>query len=230
MGEVIIKADQIYKTYSNGRRELEVLSGIDLTVNSGNIITIMGQSGAGKSTLLNILGTLDKPDSGILEINNIKIETLLEDELAELRNRHIGFVFQFHHLLPEFTALENILLPAWIKNDQQNPIDRGLELLETVGLTERKDHLPSELSGGERLRTAVVRALINRPRILLADEPTGNLDTKSSGEIMSIFERLNEEGSTLVMVTHEPEVAQHARRVIQLRDGLISKDERIDSS
>ena len=132
MGEVIIKADQIYKTYSNGKRKLEVLSGIDLTVNSGNIITIMGQSGAGKSTLLNILGTLDKPDSGILEINNIKIETLLEDELAELRNRHIGFVFQFHHLLPEFTALENILLPAWIKNDQQNPIDRGLELLETV--------------------------------------------------------------------------------------------------
>ena len=119
MGEVIIKADQIYKTYSNGRRELEVLSGIDLTVNSGNIITIMGQSGAGKSTLLNILGTLDKPDSGILEINNIKIETLLEDELAELRNRHIGFVFQFHHLLPEFTALENILLPAWIKNDSR---------------------------------------------------------------------------------------------------------------
>ena len=209
MGEVIIKADQIYKTYSNGRRELEVLSGIDLTVNSGNIITIMGQSGAGKSTLLNILGTLDKPDSGILEINNIKIETLLEDELAELRNRHIGFVFQFHHLLPEFTALENILLPAWIKNDQQNPIDRGLELLETVGLTERKDHLPSELSGGERLRTAVVRALINRPRILLADEPTGNLDMDNARKLIDLLVQFNRDFSqSIVLTTHNPNVAE----------------------
>ena len=223
MGEVIIKADQIYKTYSNGKRKLEVLSGIDLTVNSGNIITIMGQSGAGKSTLLNILGTLDKPDSGILEINNIKIETLLEDELAELRNRHIGFVFQFHHLLPEFTALENILLPAWIKNDQQNPIDRGLELLETVGLTERKDHLPSELSGGERLRTAVVRALINRPRILLADEPTGNLDHHASDQLIELIRKLNQEfDQTFVIVTHSQRVAGRLDRVVELVDGKVN--------
>ena len=222
MGEVIIKADQIYKTYSNGKRKLEVLSGIDLTVNSGNIITIMGQSGAGKSTLLNILGTLDKPDRGILEINNIKIETLLEDELAELRNRHIGFVFQFHHLLPEFTALENILLPAWIKNDQQNPIDRGLELLETVGLTERKDHLPSELSGGERLRTAIVRALINQPGILLADEPTGNLDMGNARKLIDLLVQINRDSrQSIVLTTHNPEVAEIGHLKYELHAGQL---------
>ena len=209
MGEVIIKADQIYKTYSNGKRKLEVLSGIDLTVNSGNIITIMGQSGAGKSTLLNILGTLDKPDKGVVKINNIRVDVLLEDELAELRNKHIGFIFQFHHLLPEFTAQENMLLPAWIKNGKKIPTDWGMELLETVGLTERKDHLPSQLSGGERLRTAVVRALINRPRILLADEPTGNLDMDNARKLIDLLVQFNRDFSqSIVLTTHNPDVAE----------------------
>ena len=203
MDKIVIEADQIFKTYSNGRRELEVLSGIGLNVNSGNIITIMGQSGAGKSTLLNILGTLDKPDKGVVKINNIKIETLLEDELAELRNRHIGFVFQFHHLLPEFTALENILLPAWIKNDQQNPIDRGMELLEAVGLTE-------------------VRALINQPRILLADEPTGNLDMDNARKLIDLLVQINRDFSqSIVLTTHNPEVAEIGHFKYELKAGQL---------
>ena len=209
MDKIVIEADQIFKTYSNGRRELEVLSGIGLNVNSGNIITIMGQSGAGKSTLLNILGTLDKPDKGVVKINNIRVDVLLEDELAELRNKHIGFIFQFHHLLPEFTAQENMLLPAWIKNGKKIPTDWGMELLETVGLTERKDHLPSQLSGGERLRTAVVRALINQPDILLADEPTGNLDIENARKLIELLLRINRDfGQTIVLTTHNPEVAE----------------------
>ena len=209
MDKIVIEADQIFKTYSNGRRELEVLSGIGLNVNSGNIITIMGQSGAGKSTLLNILGTLDKPDKGVVKINNIRVDVLLEDELAELRNKHIGFIFQFHHLLPEFTAQENMLLPAWIKNGKKIPTDWGMELLETVGLTERKDHLPSQLSGGERLRTAVVRALINQPDILLADEPTGNLDIENARKLIDLLLRINRDfGQTIVLTTHTPEVAE----------------------
>ena len=209
MDKIVIEADQIFKTYSNGRRELEVLSGIGLNVNSGNIITIMGQSGAGKSTLLNILGTLDKPDKGVVKINNIRVDVLLEDELAELRNKHIGFIFQFHHLLPEFTAQENMLLPAWIKNGKKIPTDWGMELLETVGLTERKDHLPSQLSGGERLRTAVVRALINQPDILLADEPTGNLDIENARKLIDLLLRINRDfGQTIVLTTHNPEVAE----------------------
>ena len=209
MDKIVIESDQIFKTYSNGRRELEVLSGIGLNVNSGNIITIMGQSGAGKSTLLNILGTLDKPDKGVVKINNIRVDVLLEDELAELRNKHIGFIFQFHHLLPEFTAQENMLLPAWIKNGKKIPTDWGMELLETVGLTERKDHLPSQLSGGERLRTAVVRALINQPDILLADEPTGNLDIENARKLIDLLLRINRDfGQTIVLTTHNPEVAE----------------------
>ena len=209
MDKIVIEANQIFKTYSNGRRELEVLSGISLNVNSGNIITIMGQSGAGKSTLLNILGTLDKPDKGVVKINNIRVDVLLEDELAELRNKHIGFIFQFHHLLPEFTAQENMLLPAWIKNGKKIPTDWGMELLETVGLTERKDHLPSQLSGGERLRTAVVRALINQPDILLADEPTGNLDIENARKLIDLLLRINRDfGQTIVLTTHNPEVAE----------------------
>ena len=209
MDKIVIEAEQIFKTYSNGRKELEVLSGIGLNVNSGNIITIMGQSGAGKSTLLNILGTLDTPDKGVLKINNIKVDALLEDELAKLRNKHIGFIFQFHHLLPEFTAQENMLLPAWIKNEKKIPTDWGMELLETVGLTERKDHLPSQLSGGERLRTAVVRALINQPDILLADEPTGNLDIENARKLIDLLLRINRDfGQTIVLTTHNPEVAE----------------------
>ena len=225
MGEVIIKADQIYKTYSNGKRKLEVLSGIDLTVNSGNIITIMGQSGAGKSTLLNILGTLDKPDSGILEINNIKIETLLEDELAELRNRHIGFVFQFHHLLPEFTIHENLLIPRMIaKNSKDNSSEDIIKMLELIGLKDRIGHYPNEISGGERQRVAVMRALVNKPSLVLADEPTGNLDSTTGKEILNLFLELNQEGVTLILVTHEQKIAEQAKRIMQMRDGKIISD------
>ena len=222
MDKIVIEADQIFKTYSNGRRELEVLSGISLNVNSGNIITIMGQSGAGKSTLLNILGTLDKPDKGVVKINNIRVDVLLEDELAELRNKHIGFIFQFHHLLPEFTAQENMLLPAWIKNGKKIPTDWGMELLETVGLTERKEHLPSELSGGERLRTAIVRALINQPGILLADEPTGNLDMGNARKLIDLLVQINRDfRQSIVLTTHNPEVAEIGHLKYELHAGQL---------
>ncbi len=203
--------------------KLEVLKGIDLNISDKEIISIVGASGAGKTTLLQIMGTIEKADAGRLHINNIETNKLNEKELARFRNRHIGFVFQFHHLLPEFTALENICIPAFIAGiSKREATKKAIELLEFLNLTERAGHKPSELSGGEQQRVAVARALINKPAVVLADEPSGNLDSKSSGELHALFFKLRQEfGQTFVIVTHNAELAGMADRKLTIKDGLI---------
>ena len=214
-----------------GDIEVKALRGVSFTAEKGEFIAVMGPSGSGKSTMMDIMGCLASPSSGEYYLEDEEVSNLSDNQLAEIRNRKIGFVFQSFNLLPRTTALHNVELPLiYGGSSRKERRKKAFESLEAVGLADRVDHKSNELSGGQIQRVAIARALVNNPSLIFADEPTGNLDTKSSGEIMSIFERLNEEGSTLVMVTHEPEVAQHARRVIQLRDGLISKDERIDSS
>ena len=214
-----------------GDIEVKALRGVSFTAEKGEFIAVMGPSGSGKSTMMDIMGCLASPSSGEYYLEDEEVSNLSDNRLAEIRNRKIGFVFQSFNLLPRTTALHNVELPLiYGGTSRKERRKKAFESLEAVGLADRVDHKSNELSGGQIQRVAIARALVNNPSLIFADEPTGNLDTKSSGEIMSIFERLNEEGSTLVMVTHEPEVAQHARRIIQLRDGLISKDERIDSS
>ena len=214
-----------------GDIEVKALRGVSFTVEKGEFIAVMGPSGSGKSTMMDIMGCLASPSSGEYYLEDEEVSNLSDNRLAEIRNRKIGFVFQSFNLLPRTTALHNVELPLiYGGTSRKERRKKAFESLEAVGLADRVDHKSNELSGGQIQRVAIARALVNNPSLIFADEPTGNLDTKSSGEIMSIFERLNEEGSTLIMVTHEREVAQHARRVIQLRDGLISKDERIDSS
>jgi lipoprotein-releasing system ATP-binding protein len=203
--------------------KLEVLKGIDLSISQKEIVSIVGASGAGKTTLLQILGTIEKAEAGKLHINNIETSKLNEKELARFRNRHIGFVFQFHHLLPEFSALENICIPAFIAGiSKREATKKATELLEFLNLTERAGHKPSELSGGEQQRVAVARALINKPAVVLADEPSGNLDSKSSGELHALFFKLRQEfGQTFVIVTHNAELAGMADRKLTIKDGLI---------
>ncbi|MEE3194263.1 MAG: ABC transporter ATP-binding protein [Candidatus Poribacteria bacterium] len=214
-----------------GDIEVKALRGVSFTAEKGEFIAVMGPSGSGKSTMMDIMGCLASPSSGEYYLEDEEVSNLSDNRLAEIRNRKIGFVFQSFNLLPRTTALHNVELPLiYGGTSRKERRKKAFESLEAVGLADRVDHKSNELSGGQIQRVAIARALVNNPALIFADEPTGNLDTKSSGEIMSIFERLNEEGSTLVMVTHEPEIAQHAQRVIQLRDGLISKDERIDSS
>lgn len=222
MGKMILQASDINKSFTNGASKLRVLTNLSLTVGRGEIVTIMGQSGAGKSTLLNILGTLDSPDTGLLKINGHNVEKLNEKELCAIRNKELGFVFQFHHLLPEFTALENILMPNWISS--KNPIlPRALDLLTKVGLMERKDHYPSQLSGGERSRVAVLRAMINQPSLILADEPTGNLDVKNAGKLIDLFIEINKDfGQSIVLTTHNPDVAGIGDRKLTLDDGQLT--------
>jgi len=228
---LIIDIRNITKTYHMGDIEVKALRGVSFTAEKGEFIAVMGPSGSGKSTMMDIMGCLASPSSGEYYLEDEEVSNLSDNRLAEIRNRKIGFVFQSFNLLPRTTALHNVELPLiYGGTSRKERRKKAFESLEAVGLADRVDHKSNELSGGQIQRVAIARALVNNPSLIFADEPTGNLDTKSSGEIMSIFERLNEEGSTLVMVTHEPEVAQHARRVIQLRDGLISKDERIDSS
>ena len=228
---MIIDIRNITKTYHMGDIEVKALRGVSFTAEKGEFIAVMGASGSGKSTMMDIMGCLASPSSGEYYLEDEEVSNLSDNRLAEIRNRKIGFVFQSFNLLPRTTALHNVELPLiYGGTSRKERRKKAFESLEAVGLADRVDHKSNELSGGQIQRVAIARALVNNPSLVFADEPTGNLDTKSSGEIMSIFERLNEEGSTLVMVTHEPEVAQHARRVIQLRDGLISKDERIDSS
>ena len=228
---MIIDIRNITKTYHMGDIEVKALRGVSFTAEKGEFIAVMGPSGSGKSTMMDIMGCLASPSSGEYYLEDEEVSNLSDNQLAEIRNRKIGFVFQSFNLLPRTTALHNVELPLiYGGTSRKERRKKAFESLEAVGLADRVDHKSNELSGGQIQRVAIARALVNNPSLVFADEPTGNLDTKSSGEIMSIFERLNEEGSTLVMVTHEPEVAQHARRVIQLRDGLISKDERIDSS
>jgi len=215
----MLKATNITRNY-NG---LQVLKGVDIFVKKGEIVSIVGSSGAGKSTLLHILGSLDKANSGEIWINNERIDTLKEKELAKFRNKHIGFVFQFHHLLPEFTALENVCIPGWIAGTPKNDLEaRALELLKILGLQDRASHKPSELSGGEQQRVAVARALINNPDIVFADEPTGNLDSKHAQELHELFLHLQKTmGQTFLIVTHNEALAKMSDRVVHMKDGYI---------
>ena len=216
----MLKATNITRTYN----DLQVLKGVDIFVNKGEIVSIVGSSGAGKSTLLHILGSLDKANTGEIWINNQRIDTLKERELAKFRNKHIGFVFQFHHLLPEFTALENVCIPGWIAGTPKNELEaRALELLKILGLQDRATHKPSELSGGEQQRVAVARALINNPDIVFADEPTGNLDSKHAQELHELFLHLQKTmGQTFLIVTHNEALAKMSDRVIHMKDGYIA--------
>jgi lipoprotein-releasing system ATP-binding protein len=217
--ENIIKAYDIQKSYEN----LQVLKGVNVEIKTGEVVSIVGASGAGKTTLLHILGTLDRADQGSLDIKNIKIESLNDARLSDFRNKNIGFVFQFHHLLPEFTALENICIPAFIaKVSQVEAEKRANELLGFLGLAERGHHKPSELSGGEQQRVAVARALINNPAVILADEPSGNLDSKTSKELHQLFFTLRDKfNQTFVIVTHNEELADMADRKLVMKDGVI---------
>jgi len=216
----MLKATNITRTYN----DLQVLKGVDIFVNKGEIVSIVGSSGAGKSTLLHILGSLDKANTGEIWINNQRIDTLKEKELAKFRNKHIGFVFQFHHLLPEFTALENVCIPGWIAGTPKNELEaRALDLLKILGLHDRASHKPSELSGGEQQRVAVARALINNPDIVFADEPTGNLDSTHAQELHELFLHLQKTmGQTFLIVTHNEALAKMSDRVIHMKDGYIA--------
>lgn len=215
----MIKASNIYKSFGN----VDVLKGVDLNVNKGEIACIVGASGAGKSTLLQIIGTLDKADRGNITIDNQDIASLNQRNLAAFRNKKIGFVFQFHHLLPEFTALENICIPAYIAGvSKKDATEKAMQLLDYLNLTDRKDHKPSMLSGGEQQRIAVARALINNPAIILADEPSGNLDSQSAHDLHQLFFDLRDKtGQTFVIVTHNPQLAEMADKTFTMKDGLI---------
>jgi len=223
MGEIILQAKNIDKSFSNGKTKLSVLKNFSLDVEVGQIITIMGQSGSGKTTALNILGTLDQADAGELSINGTQIHDMNETELSTIRNRDIGFVFQFHHLLPEFSAIENILMPTWI-NGADDRKDRALNLIEKMGLSERKDHFPSQLSGGERSRVAVARALMNKPKLVLADEPTGNLDEKNANKLIDLLGKINKDfHQAIVLTTHNPKIARIGHKQFFLEYGSLSE-------
>lgn len=225
MNQAVIDIQGITKTYVNGKLSVPVLNGIDLQVNKGEFVSIMGPSGSGKSTFMNILGCLDRPTTGSYRLNGDEVATLSDDELAFVRNKQIGFVFQSFNLLTKLTALENVALPMiYAGMDKKSRNERAAALLSSVGLGDRMDHLPSELSGGQRQRVAIARALANNPAIIMADEPTGNLDSKSTIDVMNIFRGLYDEGRTIILVTHEPEIATYASRNVVLRDGLIVED------
>ena len=225
MNQTVIDIQGITKTYVNGKLSVPVLYGIDLQVNKGEFVSIMGPSGSGKSTFMNILGCLDRPTRGSYRLNGDEVATLSDDELAFVRNKQIGFVFQSFNLLTKLTAVENVALPMiYAGMDKKTRNERAAALLASVGLGDRMDHLPSELSGGQRQRVAIARALANNPAIIMADEPTGNLDSKSTIDVMNIFRGLYDEGRTIILVTHEPEIATYASRNVVLRDGLIVED------
>ena len=226
-GAAVIDIQGITKTYKLGEIDLHVLKGIDLTIERGEFVSIMGPSGSGKSTLMNILGALDQPTTGTYHLDGIDVAQLKESELARIRNKKIGFVFQNFNLLKRTSALRQVELPLLYAGARQRS-QKAKAALESVGLSNRLDHLPSELSGGQQQRVAIARALVNEPSLILADEPTGNLDTRSGKEVMQIFQTLNrEQGITTVFVTHDPWIARHTHRVIMLRDGLIIADQPI---
>jgi putative ABC transport system ATP-binding protein len=223
----IIHLEEIRKHYIMGKQQLQVLKGVSLDINKNEYVALMGPSGSGKSTLMNIIGCLDTATAGIYILNGQDVSKMEDNALAEVRNKEIGFVFQQFNLLPRLTALENVALPliyAGMNKKARN--EKAMHVLELVSLTDRSHHKPNELSGGQSQRVAIARALVNDPSIILADEPTGNLDSKTSYEIMDIFEKIHSEGNTVVLVTHEEDIANHAHRVIRLRDGVIESDKK----
>ncbi|MFZ6679978.1 ABC transporter ATP-binding protein [Undibacterium sp. Tian12W] len=220
----MIKLSQIRKTYKQGGNEIRALDGIDLHIASGEFVAIMGPSGSGKSTLLNVLGALDRPDHGRYLLNQEEISAMNDDTASDIRNRSIGFVFQSFHLLPRLSVLENVLLPQRYSNSPDAQAEtRARQLLERIGLAQRIDHKPGELSGGQLQRAAIARALLNQPALLLADEPTGNLDSKSAADVLGLLGELHAGGQTLVLVTHDPAVAARAQRTIHLADGKVAE-------
>lgn len=224
--KVIIEAIDIHKEYRMGLQTVHALRGVSFSIHKNEYVAIMGPSGSGKSTMMNMIGCLDTPSKGDYILNGNNVRLLSDNQLAEVRNREIGFVFQTFNLLPRSSALANVELPliySGIKSSERKK--RAKDVLEKVGLSDRMDHKPNELSGGQRQRVAIARALVNSPSILLADEPTGNLDSKTGHEIMELFEELYQAGNTIILVTHEEDIAAHARRIIRLRDGLLESDE-----
>ena len=227
---MLISIEHLNKTYIMGSEKVEALKDVTLTIGKNEYVALMGPSGSGKSTLMNLVGCLDSPTAGKYWLNGIEVSTMDDADLAEVRNKQIGFVFQTFNLLPRLSALENVALPlvyAGIPKDER--LEKARVTLEAVGLGDRVMHNPNELSGGQRQRVAVARALVNDPAIILADEPTGNLDTKTSYEIMSLLEQIHQAGNTIILVTHEQDIAQHAHRIVRLRDGLVESDEKNDN-
>jgi putative ABC transport system ATP-binding protein len=223
----LIETKELWKTYKMGEEEVHALRGVSILIERSEYVAIMGPSGSGKSTLMNLIGCLDTPTSGSYLLNDKQVSQMNDDELARIRNEEIGFVFQTFNLLPRATALHNVELPlVYAGIDSKRRLERAKEALMTVELGERMSHRPNELSGGQRQRVAIARALVNNPSILLADEPTGNLDSKTGVEIMTIFERLHAGGNTIILVTHEADVAAHAHRIIHIRDGKVESDAR----
>jgi putative ABC transport system ATP-binding protein len=223
--KAVISTKDLTKTYIMGAAKVHALSGITLEIGRNEYVALMGPSGSGKSTLMNLIGCLDTPTSGEYWLNGSNVSTMEDGELAEVRNKEIGFVFQTFNLLPRLSALENVALPLVYGGVGKTArLKKAREVLDAVGLGDRVEHKPNELSGGQRQRVAIARALVNDPSIILADEPTGNLDTKTSIEIMGIFEEIHKNGNTVILVTHEPEIAAHAHRAIRLRDGLVESD------
>ena len=225
MANPLIKITNIKRDFPLGNEIVYVLKGIDLEINKGEYVALMGPSGSGKSTLMNILGCLDTPTSGTYILNGKHVSEMQDDELAGIRNKEIGFVFQTFNLMPRTTALDNVALPmVYAGHSKSERVERATEVLTQVGLQDRMDHKPNQLSGGQRQRVAVARALVNKPSIILADEPTGNLDSKTSVEIMNLFNEIHANGNTVILVTHEEDIAAYAHRIIRLRDGLIESD------
>jgi putative ABC transport system ATP-binding protein len=223
----IIRIENLTRHYKIGEETVKALNGINLSINKNEYVALMGPSGSGKSTIMNIIGCLDTPTSGRYFLNGPDVAQLTDNELAEIRNKEIGFVFQTFNLLPRYTALENVALPlVYAGVSKEKRTERAKEVLSQVKLADRMTHRPNELSGGQRQRVAVARALVNKPSIILADEPTGNLDTKTSYEIMNLFQEIHDLGNTIIVVTHEEDIARHAHRIVRLRDGLVESDEK----
>ena len=225
---MIIKTENLKRSFQVGSEKVEALKGVDLSVEKGEFLSIMGPSGSGKTTLMNIIGCLDTPTSGSYHLNNKLVIDLTDDDLALIRNREIGFVFQSFHLLAKNSALNNVLLPlkyAGVKQDDANKLAKNV--LDKVGLSDRINHSPSELSGGQQQRVAIARALVNNPSIVFADEPTGNLDSQTGNDVMHLFKELNSQGQTIILITHEEDIAMQSKRIINIKDGLIESDERI---
>lgn len=231
MDEMLIKTDNLWKTYKMGTEEVHALRGVSIGIDKGDYVAIMGPSGSGKSTLMNLIGCLDTPTQGTYELNGRQVAHMNDDELALVRNKEIGFVFQTFNLLPRATALHNVELPLiYNGTGAETRLDMAKRALEMVDLSDRMTHRPNQLSGGQRQRVAIARALVNNPSLILADEPTGNLDSKTGEEIMALFDRLHRAGNTIILVTHEHDVARYADRILHIRDGQVEREEVVQRS